>query len=105
LFYNVRKTQNKPKKESKDVKTAEYHEIRAENQRLRKQNARLKKELEKRIYSLAQEEHLSLASTEPDPKSADNICPACLRPDLTEVDLGIKVLIVCKACKFKRKKE
>lgn len=108
MFKNTRKVQNKPKRESKDVKASEYHELRGQVNKLRKQNAKLKRELERRANYIVDDEDVpSLAETEvvePKTNSSDG-CPQCGSTNLTNIDLGAIILMVCKDCKYRKKKE
>jgi formamidopyrimidine-DNA glycosylase len=92
--------QHKPPRDSKEVKLAEFNEIRKENNRLKREVARLKKELNKRA------EYVEPVDP-PEPMAKEPIvpvgrsCPGCGSP-LKEVKVFNKTLMVCGECQYKK---
>ena len=106
MAYSFRVIQNRSKKETNDVRLHELQELRKENQKLIRENRRLRKSLEKylnQIDNFDDEEVESLAVAQPTstPKQDKEVCPDC-QGDFDVVDLGIKVLLFCKNCKYRK---
>lgn len=94
--YKIRVTQNKSQSDKKQAK--EIRDLRSENQKLRKENARLRKELTKRTFTEPEEVfEAPLAKV-----TAKTACPQCGSEELTTLDLGVKILTVCKSCKWRK---
>lgn len=86
--------QNKYKKETE---LDENRSLRAENQKLRRDNKRLKKELNKLIARETQVEDDELPILVIREK-----CPSCNGENLVKLNLGVKRLMVCKDCKYRK---
>jgi formamidopyrimidine-DNA glycosylase len=104
VAYSIRITQNKAKKESKEVRAKELNELRKENQVLKRDNARLRRDLDKYLSYVPDEpEFLESLDIKVEQKTNENSCPGC-NTTLTTIDLGAKILVVCKACKWRTTK-
>lgn len=100
MSYNIRRVQNKQKKETNEIRNSELQLLRQENQRLKKINKRLRKNLEKFATFEPIEETTSLAEVEG--PTASNSCPQCQSNNISIVDLGLKRLSVCKNCLWRK---
>lgn len=107
MVQRIRGARHKNVRETNEIKQAELQELRKENQKLKRENARLRKDLHKIEVNLSDkedevEEVESIGKKENVPMS--NECPECRVAGLTVVQLGAKVLLVCKQCKYRKMK-
>lgn len=104
MHYRI--TQHKIKKDGK--RSDADRELRAENQRLRKEVkslkrdiSRLRKQLDRQpIYDDTDEQEEKVIEIKVNKPS----CPECDSTDLGEVKIGIKILTICKNCKYRKMK-
>ena len=95
ILHRQRSTQNKFKKETE---LDEVRSLRSENQKLRKANKRLQKELNKFLFK----ETDLIEDDEPIRLTLKEVCPSCKSENIKTVDLGIKKLMVCKDCSYRK---
>jgi len=76
-------------------------QLRSENKQLKRQVARLQKQLARQpIESIEEEEDdLELPDSSNSSESLTS-CPICHKP-LVAIDMGIKTVYSCKACKYR----
>jgi len=102
LSQKIRSAGNKARKESKEIKTKEFQEIRKENQRLRRENARLRREFEK--YSNYEPPEDQTPETIKLDESIRFQCPECKSYKIINLSLGSKQITGCKECKWRQTK-
>lgn len=101
MAFKVRVAQGKSKNQKKDeIRAKEFEQVRADNRKLKKENSRLRREIEK-YYSF-------YVNNEVEEKTQESVsiksqeCPVCKSNNLSTVNLGIKILLVCKDCKWRK---
>jgi hypothetical protein len=77
----------------------ELRRLRAENRRLLKEIKRTRKEFQKLVNNQPEEDTEGLPILK-----VKERCPSCNSEDLAVVDLGIKKLMVCRNCKYRKAK-
>lgn len=105
--HSIRRTQNRVKKETNDIKLSELRALRAENQKLKRDNARLRREHEKTSDAIIEEDIESLAELEAKESGKKvtvnaNVCPKCHSENLAIIPAGPKVIIACKDCSWRK---
>ena len=99
MAFSVRTVQNRVRRESNENKSKELQDLRRENQKLRRENSRLRRDLSK-YYSFEPSADFEESVIIQQPINKEDICPAC-ESRLTKLDLGVKLLTVCKTCKWR----
>jgi predicted Zn-ribbon and HTH transcriptional regulator len=94
-LFKTRVSQNKFKK---NTELDDSRTLRSENQKLRKANKRLQKELTKFLNR----ELESQGDEDPPTLKAKETCPKCKSESIKKVDLGIKNILFCQDCKYRK---
>lgn len=104
MRHKIRSARHKNPRESNEVKQSELQELRKENQKLKREVSRFRKEFSKYSTSFNEKEEAEESLGKKENKVELSQCPECKQNGLKTINLGVKILLVCTHCKWRKAK-